>query len=98
MLYGARRRERRAEAQHNMGCGKQKEPTHSLSGISGGLHKNRAAGKPVDYMSLTMPAETRNYVPKLQALKNIIAQPQLFGVDLTPIPNRPYFKTVKNPA
>ncbi len=62
------------------------------------MAKNRAAGKPVDYMSLTMPAETRNYVPKLQALKNIIAQPQLFGVNLTPIPNRPYFKTVKNPA
>ena len=62
------------------------------------MAKNRAAGKPVDYMSLSMPAETRNYVPKLQALKNIIAQPQLFGVDLTPIPNRPYFKTIKNPA
>jgi membrane-bound lytic murein transglycosylase D len=41
-----------------------------------------------------MPAETRHYVPKLQALKNIIANPALFGLDLSPIPNQPYFATV----
>jgi membrane-bound lytic murein transglycosylase D len=41
-----------------------------------------------------MPNETRSYVPKLQALKNIIAQPALFNVSLNPIPNRPYFQTV----
>jgi membrane-bound lytic murein transglycosylase D len=43
-----------------------------------------------------MPAETRNYVPKLQALKNIIANPRPFGVDLDPIPNQPYFATFTN--
>ena len=42
-----------------------------------------------------MPAETAYYVPKLQAIKNIIAQPQLFGITLDPIPNRPYFGTVE---
>jgi membrane-bound lytic murein transglycosylase D len=42
-----------------------------------------------------MPAETSYYVPKLQAIKNIIAQPQLFGISLDPIPNRPYFATVE---
>jgi LysM repeat protein len=57
--------------------------------------KNRAKGLPTDYLSLTMPGETRYYVPKLQAIKNIIAQPQLFGVSLDPIPNRPYFGTVE---
>jgi membrane-bound lytic murein transglycosylase D len=62
------------------------------------IEKNLAKGLPADYLSLTMPAETRNYVPKLQALKNIIARPQLFGVGLTPIPNRPYFATVDKPA
>ena len=41
-----------------------------------------------------MPAETRHYVPKLQALKNIIANPALFGIDLDPIPNQPYFASV----
>src|SRR5688572_700466 len=55
------------------------------------IAKNRAAGKPTDYLSLTMPAETRHYIPKLQALKNIIANPAPFGVVLDPIPNTPYF-------
>ncbi|MCM2290564.1 MAG: transglycosylase SLT domain-containing protein [Sulfuritalea sp.] len=56
--------------------------------------KNQAKGLPTDYRSLKMPAETAYYVPKLQAIKNIIAQPQLFGISLDPIPNRPYFATV----
>jgi len=41
-----------------------------------------------------MPLETRQYVPKLQALKNIIANPEPFGIELGPIPNQPYFATV----
>jgi membrane-bound lytic murein transglycosylase D len=49
---------------------------------------------PTDFLSLTMPAETRYYVPKLQALKNIVANPSAFNIDLDPIPNRPYFVTV----
>ena len=53
-----------------------------------------AKGLPTDYLSLTMPAETRYYVPKLQALKNIIANPHSFGIDLEPVPNAPYFVTV----
>ncbi|MCF8150026.1 MAG: transglycosylase SLT domain-containing protein [Sulfuritalea sp.] len=59
------------------------------------IAKNQALGLPTDYQSLKMPDETRYYVPKLQAIKNIIAQPQLFGINLDPIPNRPYFGTVK---
>jgi len=57
--------------------------------------KNQAKNLPTDYRHLKMPAETAYYVPKLQALKNIVAQPQLFGVNLEPIPNRPYFATVE---
>jgi membrane-bound lytic murein transglycosylase D len=41
-----------------------------------------------------MPPETRNYVPKLQAVKNIIANPQAYGLVLADIENRPYFATV----
>lgn len=62
--------------------------------VARALEKNRAAGLPLDYASLTMPAETRQYVPKLQALKNIIANPAPFGIELDPIPNQPYFTTV----
>jgi membrane-bound lytic murein transglycosylase D len=56
--------------------------------------RNKKARKPTDYASLRMPRETRNYVPKLQALKNIIANPQPYGIDLDPIPNEPYFVLV----
>ena len=60
--------------------------------------KNKARGLPADYAHLTMPGETRYYVPKLQALKNIIADPELFGIKIDPIPNQPYFGTVNKPA
>jgi membrane-bound lytic murein transglycosylase D len=41
-----------------------------------------------------MPNETRYYVPKLQAVKNIIANPAAYGVRLPEIPDHPYFVTV----
>jgi membrane-bound lytic murein transglycosylase D len=41
-----------------------------------------------------MPRETRQYVPKLQALKNIITNPEPYGINLDPIPNEPYFAVV----
>jgi len=62
--------------------------------VARAIAKNRAAGKPADYASLTMPAETRHYIPKLQALKNIIANPEPLGIALGPIPNQPYFATI----
>ena len=66
--------------------------------VARAIEKNEARGLPTDYSSLSMPAETRNYVPKLQALKNIVARPQLFGLELESIPNRPYFATVEKPG
>ncbi|KNH06848.1 Membrane-bound lytic murein transglycosylase D precursor [Candidatus Burkholderia brachyanthoides] len=58
------------------------------------IARNEAAGLPTDYESLRMPNETRNYVPKLQAVKNIVSNPQLYGLTLPDIPNHPYFVTV----
>ncbi len=63
--------------------------------VARAINKNKAKGLPTDYLSLAMPNETRWYVPKLQALKNIIAQPALFNVSLDPIPNKPFFQTVE---
>lgn len=48
-----------------------------------------------DYQSLKMPDETRNYVPKLQAIKNIIANPKKYGLTLPEVSNTPYFTTIK---
>jgi len=58
------------------------------------IARNQAAGLPTDYASLRMPSETRNYVPKLQAVKNIVMNPQQYGLTLPSIPNHPYFVTV----
>ncbi len=58
------------------------------------LAKNKAAGLGLSYSDLKMPNETRYYVPKLQAVKNIIAQPQNFNARLPLIQNHPYFKAV----
>jgi membrane-bound lytic murein transglycosylase D len=61
------------------------------------IAKNRRAGKPTDYRHLKLPRETRNYLPKLQAVKNIVADPALFKVALDPLPNQPYFAVVTAP-
>jgi membrane-bound lytic murein transglycosylase D len=58
------------------------------------INRNQKAGLPTDYASLNMPPETRNYVPKLHAIKNIIGHPERFGLTLTPIENHPYFVSV----
>ncbi|WP_211462112.1 transglycosylase SLT domain-containing protein [Collimonas silvisoli] len=60
------------------------------------INKNQAAGLPIDFNSLAplMPAETRNYVPKLQAVKNIIAAPDMYNITLPKVDNQPYFVTI----
>jgi len=58
------------------------------------IEKNAGRDMPTDYLSLDMPNETRNYIPKLQAIKNIIARPQDFNVQLPAVDNTPYFVTI----
>lgn len=58
------------------------------------LARNKALGKPLTYSDLRMPNETRFYVPKLQAVKNIVAQPEAFNTVLPLIQNHPFFKSV----
>lgn len=58
------------------------------------IAKNRKKGLPTDYLSLTMPAETRNYLPKLMAVKQIVMNPEAAGLELASIPNLPYFASV----
>ena len=55
---------------------------------------NRRHHKPTDYASLKLLKETRNYVPKLMAIKNIISDPAKFSLSLPEIPNEPYFAAV----
>jgi membrane-bound lytic murein transglycosylase D len=62
--------------------------------VSRAIQRNQRAGQGTGYMDLNMPNETRNYVPKLQAVKNIIANPEQFRAELPVINNHPYFQTV----
>ncbi|TDF22515.1 lytic transglycosylase, partial [Delftia tsuruhatensis] len=58
------------------------------------IKRNEKLGLPTGYTDLQMPAETRMYVPKLQAVKNIVANPDAFNTELPVIENHPYFQTV----
>ncbi len=58
------------------------------------IKNNQKAGLPTDYDNLRMPDETRNYLPKLQAVKNIVMRPDVFALKLQPLLNHPYFVSV----
>lgn len=62
--------------------------------VNRAITRNTRAGKSAGYTDLAMPAETRQYVPKLQAVKNIVARPEAFAARLPEIGNHPFFDTV----
>jgi len=62
--------------------------------VARAIQKNVQQGLPTDYASLTLPAETRNYVPKLLAIKNLIRNPAQYGIAIDTLPNQPYFTQV----
>lgn len=61
------------------------------------IRRNLDAGKPAEYLHLQMPAETRKYIPKLQALKNIVSRPELFDFELPHVSNYRHFVSVEAP-
>ena len=63
--------------------------------VSRAIARNQKAGLGTGYLDLNMPAETRLYVPKLQAVKNIVANPPSFHTELPLIENHPYFQQVE---
>lgn len=63
--------------------------------VARALAKNKSRGAPLTYEALAMPVETRNYLPKLQAVKNIVRDPEKYGLVLADIPDAPFFTVVK---
>jgi membrane-bound lytic murein transglycosylase D len=63
--------------------------------VARAIERNQKAGLPTDYASLKMPDETRNYVPKLQAVKNLVRDPAKYDLELADIPDAPYFAVVR---
>ena len=62
--------------------------------VTRAVNRAIAQGLPPTYENLKMPAETRNYVPKLLAVRNLVNNPGAFGLKLPEIKSEPYFKTV----
>ncbi|MDD2061229.1 transglycosylase SLT domain-containing protein [Pseudomonas sp. GD03860] len=62
--------------------------------VSRAIERNEKLGLPTDYWNLPLPQETRDYVPKLLALSQVVMTPQAYGVNLNPIANEPYFEAV----
>lgn len=59
------------------------------------IKRSERQGQGSSYVELNMPNETRHYVPKLQAVKNIIGNPEKFNIELPNIENHPYFQVVE---
>jgi membrane-bound lytic murein transglycosylase D len=62
--------------------------------VSRAVKRNAGAGRPTDFFSLDLKAETRDYVPKLLAISRIVANPPAYGLSFAAIPNQPYFDVV----
>ncbi len=74
---------------------------HALAAYNSGggtvrkaIRKNRRLGKPTDFWSLKLPRETRAYVPKLLALRDIVANPEQYNIVMTSLKDEPYFEKV----
>ncbi|MGA1665225.1 MAG: transglycosylase SLT domain-containing protein, partial [Burkholderiaceae bacterium] len=62
--------------------------------VSRAIKRNKARKKPTDYLSLKMPKETRHYVPQLIALRNLLRDPEKYGLRLPYVEDRPYFAVI----
>jgi membrane-bound lytic murein transglycosylase D len=62
--------------------------------VSRAVARNAGAGRPTDFFNLDLRAETRNYVPKLLAIRRIVSNPRAYGLAFAPIPDAPFFEIV----
>ena len=62
------------------------------------ISKAKSKGRKTDYLSLNLRQETRRYVPKLMALKEVLLRPEKYKVSLPHIPSKPFFEVIKLPG
>jgi membrane-bound lytic murein transglycosylase D len=62
--------------------------------VARAIAANQAKGKPTDFWSLKLPKETQGYVPRLLAMRRLVADPEAHGLGFSRIPNQPYFARV----
>ncbi|MCK7459975.1 lytic transglycosylase [Idiomarina aminovorans] len=66
--------------------------------VAAAIRKNERLNKPTDFWNLSLPRETRAYVPKLLALSEILANSEEYGIAWYPIENQPKLDVVETPA
>ncbi len=62
--------------------------------ILSAMKANARKGKPTDYWSLSLPRETRRFVPRVVALAQIFSEPEVYGITLPELPNQASFVVV----
>ena len=62
--------------------------------VARAIQRNIARGLPTDFWSLSLPQETRTYVPRLLAVAKLFSESEQYGISLRPIPNKALYKTV----
>lgn len=65
--------------------------------VARALKRAEANGGATDFWSIRgdLPRETRAYVPRLLAIRDLVAAPAERGIELARVPNEPYFETVE---
>lgn len=63
--------------------------------VHNAINKNLRRGRPTNFWSLQLPRETKNYVPRLMAISQVIANARSYNISLRPIPNRPALERVQ---
>ena len=61
------------------------------------IKRNKKLKRPTDYYNIKLPRETRNYVPKLLAIKNILSDPEKYNLYISDIADKPYFASISLP-
>lgn len=63
--------------------------------VNRAIRNNERRGLPTDYWSLKLPRETQHYVPRLLAIRALVAEPERYGLTLRSIPDKPYLTVVE---
>ena len=78
---------------------------HTLAAYNAGpslldrrINQNKRRGMDTDFWSLNVPVQTKNYVPKYIALRELIFNSENYGVKLPQIPYEPVVKKISIPG
>jgi membrane-bound lytic murein transglycosylase D len=65
--------------------------------VARAIERAASAGKPLDFWGVRnyLPVETRTYVPRLLAIRNVVLEPAKYGISLPELANEPQFAVIE---